>query len=553
MKPYTGKQKKGPFFSIIDKLKKTDNRVLKHRNYNVVKVGKEEPFNFYAVNTKEILGQGGFGKIYKAYGIDPSTGDLSSDEPPYAVKIIPEKRFKAVEAKILSKYYRTDSPQRVKVNHIFHSSTKVYLFSEFLPGRILSYSESCKLSFSERINVITQLFLWCNILHNRTPSTGAPIVHSDIKESNILFYKNPKGFLEVNLIDFGLSTEIKEGDIDSIVKLDHSYGTWGYAAPEVYKQMYTTKSDVYSMAQIVDMLLGQKDSFNTFTGQEKLSFNLRVIITKILNRMKQSNYKNRLSSAECLRTFIEINKLCQLISVNDKSSRDINIIGAKLILLANGAWNATIEKKKIYKNNTEYISSKKTFAQYDFSGNPDFCTAVIKVHEAGFFNKNSLSGLFLNIDNCCEKIARPGSNKRELSYLYLLFDDLDKQSLKHLLEINLYINENEIHLKQKFGDQLFSKLIQKLTIKIDALHTFQRLYKAECTNGWFLFFRSNMANKVYKNTLTQSDIDKRLEDNDQSSTTYTAYKKMNKNKQLTIDSAKNDEQPQKSSMKMNSK
>lgn len=79
-----------------------------------------------------------------------------------------------------------------------------------------------------------------NSLHNWNP----PILHRDLKSLNLLITDN----WAIKIADFGLS-RFHTGDLSTLSKVR---GTYAYCAPEVYfGQLYTIKSDIYSMGIVI--------------------------------------------------------------------------------------------------------------------------------------------------------------------------------------------------------------------------------------------------------------------------------------------------------------
>jgi calcium-dependent protein kinase len=75
------------------------------------------------------------------------------------------------------------------------------------------------------------------------------VVHRDLKPENILFQtKDPDS--QVVIIDFGTSRIVKETE-----KMNKTFGTVYYIAPEVLEGQYTAKCDVWSVGIIIYILL----------------------------------------------------------------------------------------------------------------------------------------------------------------------------------------------------------------------------------------------------------------------------------------------------------
>jgi len=95
---------------------------------------------------------------------------------------------------------------------------------------------------------------WCisilnalSYLHEFQPY---PIIHRDIKCSNIFVNTNNS---EIKIGDLGLSTILTKGEAKSVI------GTPEFMAPEIYKEHYDTKSDIYSFGMcLLEMVTQEK-------------------------------------------------------------------------------------------------------------------------------------------------------------------------------------------------------------------------------------------------------------------------------------------------------
>ncbi|XP_074576115.1 putative leucine-rich repeat receptor-like serine/threonine-protein kinase At2g14440 [Curcuma longa] len=105
------------------------------------------------------------------------------------------------------------------------------------------------LTWAQRLQIAYQAAQGLDYLHTEC---NPPIVHRDVKSSNILLGAN----LEAKITDFGTSKALNENDADETTEV---VGTYGYLDPEYYQTGHVSKaSDVYSFGIILlEMISGQ--------------------------------------------------------------------------------------------------------------------------------------------------------------------------------------------------------------------------------------------------------------------------------------------------------
>lgn len=172
--------------------------------------------------------------------------------------LVAVKKFKAVcsredllkELQILSKLRHRNL---VRILGCVINLEVIALVLDFMSNGSLEYylhNESHKLSWDMFIQTAKGLANALVYLHHEY---GVPIIHGDVKPSNILLDSD----LESHLSDFGLAKMDRRGAIS----LSSNFkGSIGYMAPEfAYAARVTTKVDVYSFGVVIlEMLTGKR-------------------------------------------------------------------------------------------------------------------------------------------------------------------------------------------------------------------------------------------------------------------------------------------------------
>lgn len=125
-----------------------------------------------------------------------------------------------------------------------------YIVTEYCDGGQLFEAVKKTKYFTEGhvAHVMTQILSVVNYLEKKG------IVHRDLKPENIVFESKRKEDnikdIPIKIIDFGTATYCKPGEV-----LKTQVGSPYYIAPEVIKQEYNTKCDIWSTGVIMYVLL----------------------------------------------------------------------------------------------------------------------------------------------------------------------------------------------------------------------------------------------------------------------------------------------------------
>ncbi|CAD8181434.1 unnamed protein product [Paramecium pentaurelia] len=200
--------------------------------------------------TGEVLGQGAYGKVWKV--THKNTGMIRAmKQLKKSSLIVEEEQRLFAEMNILK---NLDHPHIVKLYELYQDQQNYYLITEYLSGGELFDRIKSMTYFSEKkaAEFIRQILLAVVYCHEQK------IVHRDLKPENILFI-NESSNSPLKVIDFGTSRKY-----DTVKKMTKKLGTAYYIAPEVLKQDYNEKCDVWSCGVILYILLC---GYPPFTGK----------------------------------------------------------------------------------------------------------------------------------------------------------------------------------------------------------------------------------------------------------------------------------------------
>ncbi|KAK2435145.1 Protein kinase superfamily protein [Trifolium repens] len=213
-------------------------------------------------SSENLIGKGGSNRVYK--GVLP-------DGKPIAVKVLKSSKEAwkdfAVEVEIISSLKHKNITQLLGI--CIEDNTLISVYDYFPKGSLEENlhgknKDGSLLSWEVRFNVAIGIAEALDYLHTKA---SKPVIHRDIKSSNILLSKE----LEPQLCDFGLA--IWGPTTSSFLTKQDVVGTFGYLAPEYF--MYgkvSDKIDVYAFGVVLLELISGREpiSSESCKGQESL-------------------------------------------------------------------------------------------------------------------------------------------------------------------------------------------------------------------------------------------------------------------------------------------
>ena len=263
----------------------------------LIKENNESPEIKYIFMRK--IGEGAFGQVYyakdKVYKKEVSIKKIMKDE---TKQISCDNLSLDNEIDILK---RLCHPSIIKIYEFFNTKDSYYLINEYckygdLVGHIKKGFDEMQISF-----IIYQILSGIFYLHFNN------IIHRDLKLENILVSKismtNIKGkineFLHIKIIDFGTAKLKQKSNEKTVI------GTLIYMAPEVIKQNYNNKCDLWSIGVILYILITGDIPFEGKNEEEISSAILKGKYNKNNERLKK--FPKSLQSL--LRHLLDINPI----------------------------------------------------------------------------------------------------------------------------------------------------------------------------------------------------------------------------------------------------
>ncbi|XP_035545116.1 receptor kinase-like protein Xa21 [Juglans regia] len=269
-------------------------------------------------NANNLLGEGTFGSVYKGLLLDGKIVAIK------VLKLRVEGAFKSfnIECEVLSNIRHRNL---VKIISACSDIDFKAIVLEYLPNGSLEmwlYSDNHCLNILQRLNIMIDVAKALEYLH---VGYSIPIVHSDLKPSNVLLDEDMVG----HVVDFGMSKLLSDGA--SLAKT-MTLATIGYIAPEYGSEgIVSTSGDVYSFGiLILETFIRKKPTDDMFTGemslkclvQDSLARSvLEVVDTNLLkNENDYAAIENCLSSTMALALHCCADSPQQRIGIEDVST-----------------------------------------------------------------------------------------------------------------------------------------------------------------------------------------------------------------------------------------
>ena len=394
-----------------------------------------------------------------------------------------------------------DHPNIIKVYEFYSSAKYIYIINELCTGGELfdKIVEVKYFSESAACNIMRQLLSAVAYCHEKG------VIHRDLKPENILIESSEekdKEFFHIKVIDFGTCEILKKK------KLTEQIGTSFYIAPEVLKNGYNEKCDLWSCGIILYILLcgsppfygkNEKEIFKkildgNFTFRHKIWNKVSSEAKNLVLKLLQVDPTKRLSAKEALEDVWFKNNL----SINTLDNKNANSYKYFIKNITEFYAEQKLQQATLaflvhnFAPKDELDELKKIFFAFDKNGDGKLSKEEFV---KGLTNNNStlntilksdasLEGLIKNIDTdnngyiSFEEFLIASINKEKIlteKNLKMAFDvfDRDKSGGISQNELKYILGEYNVNAKE----YLWKKMIQQIDLNQDGQISYEEFHE----------------------------------------------------------------------------